>query len=94
MNATTSAAMTALGIVSETNRLRFCAGWNLIALPGFAAGVTVQSLMAATGATRIMGFDPAGPYHVRDLAGTDPLSPGLGYWAFVARETSWTVPGW
>jgi hypothetical protein len=94
MNATTSDAITALGVVSATNSLRLCAGWNLIALPGLAAGPTVQSLTAATGATRVMGFDPAGPYHVRDLAGTDVLSSGLGYWVFVSRDTSWTVPGW
>jgi hypothetical protein len=94
VNASASDAMTALGVVSETNRLQLCAGWNLIAVPGFAAGVTVQSLMAATGATRVMGFDAAGPYHVRDLAGTNILSSGLGYWVFVSGETSWTVPGW
>jgi hypothetical protein len=94
VNATASDAMTTLGVVPETNRLRLCAGWNLIALPGFAAGLTVQSLTAATGATRVMGFDAAGPYHVRDLAGTDVLSPGMGYWVLVSRETSWTVPGW
>jgi hypothetical protein len=94
VNATSSDAMTALGVVSETNRLRLCAGWNLIALPGFATGLTIQSLMVATGATHVMGFDAAGPYHVRDLAGTDGLSPGQGYWVFVSGETSWTVPGW
>jgi hypothetical protein len=94
LNATASDAMTALGVVPEANRLRLCAGWNLIALPGFAAGLTVQSLTAATGATRVMEFDAAGPYQVRDLAGTDVLSPGMGYWVLVSRETSWTVPGW
>jgi hypothetical protein len=94
LNATASDAMTALGVVPEANRLRLCAGWNLIALPGFAAGLTVQSLTAATGATRVMEFDAAGPYHVRDLAGPDVLSPGMGYWVLVSRETSWTVPGW
>jgi hypothetical protein len=94
VNATSSDAMTALGVVSETNQLRLCAGWNLIAFPGFATGLTVQSLMVATGATHVMGFDAAGPYHVRDLAGADGLSPGQGYWVFVSGETSWTVPGW
>lgn len=94
VNASASDAMTALGIVPETNRLRLCGGWNLIALPGFSVGVTVQSLMAATGATLVMGFDAAGPYHVRDLSGTDILAPGLGYWVFVSRDAWWTVPGW
>jgi hypothetical protein len=94
VNASAPDAMTALGVVSETNRLRLCTGWNLVALPGFAAGVTVQSLVATTGANRVMGFDPAGPYHVRDLAGTEVLSPGLGYWVLVPSETTWTVPGW
>jgi len=94
LNGTSSDFVTALGIVTQTSRLHLCAGWNLIALPGFATGGTVQSLMAATGATRVMGFDPAGPYHVRDLSVGDAVLAWTGYWTFVPRAVDWTVAGW
>ena len=94
VNGTAPDVVTALGVIAKTNRLHLCAGWNLIALPGFAAGVTVQSLIAATGASRVSGFDAAGPYHVRDLIGTDVLVAGRGYWIYVAVAVDWTVPGW
>jgi hypothetical protein len=94
MNGTASDAVTALGVVGQTNRLRLCTGWNLVALPGFATGLTVQSLMAVTGATRVMGFDPAGPYHVRDLNAGDAVLEWTGYWIFVPQAVDWTVAGW
>jgi hypothetical protein len=94
MNGTASDVVTALGVVAQTSRLHLCAGWNLIALPGFATGVTVQSMMAETGAARAMGFDPAGPYHVRELNAGDALLGWTGYWIFVPRDVDWTVPGW
>ncbi|MGI0148916.1 MAG: hypothetical protein ACREDF_05235, partial [Thermoplasmata archaeon] len=94
VNGTAPDFVTALGVIAGTNRLHLCAGWNLIALPGFAAGVTVQSLMAATGASRVSGFDAAGPYHVRDLVGTDVLVAGRGYWVYVPADVDWTVSGW
>jgi hypothetical protein len=50
--------------------------------------------MAATGADHVMGFDPAGPYHVRDLAASDAISVGRGYWVHVAADVNWNVAGW
>jgi len=94
MNGTAPDVVPALGVVAQTSRLRLCAGWNLIALPGLATGLTVQSLMAGTGAQRVMGFDPAGPYHVRDLNGGDAIVEWTGYWVLVPRDVEWTVPGW
>ena len=94
LNGTASDIVTALGVVTQTSRLHLCSGWNLIALPGFATGVTVQSVMAATGATRVMGFDPAGPYHVRALNAADAVLGWTGYWIFVPRAVDWTVAGW
>src|SRR5205814_8075584 len=58
MNGTAPGSLTALGVVLQTNRIRLCAGWNLVALPGFAAGMTAGSLIAATGATRSWGSMP------------------------------------
>src|SRR5439155_6403819 len=57
MNGTAPGSLTALGVVLQTNRIHLCAGWNLVALPGFAAGMTAGSLIAATGATAVMGID-------------------------------------
>jgi hypothetical protein len=94
LNGTVAGSITALGVVTQTAQVRLCAGWNMIALPGFAAGLTVQDLMAATGADHVMGFDPAGPYHVRDLAASDAISVGRGYWVHVAADVNWNVAGW
>ena len=94
VNGTASDFVTALGVVGETNRVRLCAGWNLIAVPGFAAGVTVQDLIAATQAIHVSGFDAAGPYHVRELNGADVLLAGRGYWVYVPEDVDWTVAGW
>ena len=94
MNGTAPGSLTALGVVLQTNRIRLCAGWNLVALPGFAAGMTIGNLIAATGATAVMGIDAAGPYHVRALASGDAIASGTGYWVQVPVAVDWTVPGW
>jgi len=94
LNGSATDFVSALGIIEGTTSLPLCRGWNLIAFPGFAAGVTVQSLIAATAATRVMGFDPQGPYHVRDLNPTDVLVTGRGYWVYVPADVAWTVVGW
>ena len=94
MNGTAADGVVALGTVVETFHLQMCKGWNLIALPGFATGVTIAGFRAATGASRVMGFDPAGPYHVRDLTATDVLVAGRGYWVFVPADVTWTGRGW
>lgn len=94
VNGTAPDVVTALGVIALTNRIPLCAGWNLIALPGFASGITVQALMDATGADRVSGFDPAGPYHVRDLTPGDVLVAGRGYWVHVPADVDWTIAGW
>ena len=94
LNGTASDSAVALGFLAGTSAVHLCAGWNLIALPGFASGVTVQTLKTATGADQVMGFDPAGPYHVRASSDASVLQTGLGYWVHVAAAVTWTVPGW
>jgi len=59
-----------------------------------ALHAVLVELLAATGASRVSGFDAAGPYHVRDLIGTDVLLAGRGYWIYVAVAVDWMVPGW
>ncbi len=94
LNGTISDFVTALGVVAETSQVRMCVGWNLIALPGFASGVTVRDLKAATGSDRVSGFDAAGPYHVRDVADSDVINVGRGYWVHVLASVTWTIAGW
>src|SRR5207245_1405556 len=71
-------------------RLSFAAGLNLLGMPL----LLTQPTFGATGATRVMGFDPAGSYHVRDLNATDAVVGWTGYWIFVPRAVDWTVAGW
>ena len=48
--------------------------------------------MAATGATRVEGFDAtAGPYYLRTLGPSDALRFGFGYWVYVPTDTTWEI---
>jgi len=94
LNGSAADSMTLVGLLPGVSQVRVCAGWNLIALPGFASGVTVQSVKASTGASLVMGFDPAGPYHVRSLSDAEVLAPGAGYWIEVPVGVTWTLAGW
>ena len=94
MNGTAPDSLTALGVVQQTSRIHLCVGWNLVALPGFAPGMTVGNLIAATGATAVMGIDAAGPYHLRPLVSGDAIVSGTGYWVQVPVAVDWTVTGW
>src|SRR3989454_527429 len=79
-------------------RIPFLAGLNLLGMPVALTnpvfGVTVQTLKATTGADQVLGFDSAGPYHVRALSDASVVQTGLGYWVHIAAAVTWTVPGW
>lgn len=94
INGTGSDFVLALGLVPQTSQIHLCTGWNLVALPGFASGLTVHDVKAATGADAVTGFDPAGPYHVRDLLDSAAIVSGRGYWVHVPTNATWTVAGW
>lgn len=94
VNGTAADGIVALGVIAEIFQVRLCVGWNLIALPGLTTALTVASLRASTGAVRVMGFDPSGPYHLRDLGATEAIVAGRGYWIYVPSEVFWTGPGW
>ena len=94
LNATAADSLTLVGLLPGVSQIRLCTGWNLVALPGFAAGMTVQSVKASTGASLVEGFDLAGTYHVRILADTEVLAPGAGYWIQVPVGVTWTIAGW
>ena len=94
LNASTSGDVVFLGVTPAVSRIGLCPGWNLVALPGFLANLTVADLEASTGALIVEGFGPTGPWHVQALAGTAPLVPGQGYWVYVTSRSAWTVNGW
>ena len=94
LNGTAADTMTVLGLLPGISQIHLCGGWNLVSLSGFASGTTVRSLKASTGADVVMGFDPAGPYHVRNLSDTEAIATGAGYWIRIPVGVIWTVPGW
>jgi len=93
-NATAGGRVVLLGVVPVQTQVHLCAGWNLVALPGFLGNVTVGALRAATGATLVVGYDPTGLYHTRVLADSEGLATGEGVWVRVPAAVTWTVAGW
>ena len=93
-NASLAGSVFFLGLTPAVASVSLCAGWNLLALPGFAPNVTVRALRAATNATSVEGFSPAGPYYLRVLPDADVLTPGEGVWVYVPANVTWTLPGW
>ena len=93
-NATAAGQVAVLGLVQAQTSVRLCAGWNLVALPGFLGNGTVGRVKAVTGADSVVGFDAVDPFHTRPLPDTAPLVPGEGFWVLVPAATTWTVAGW
>ena len=74
-------------------RIAMNAGWNLVGFPTFRAGYTIADLKAATGATRVEGFDEtATPYFLQVLPDTYVMALGEGYWVYMPAPTTWNVP--
>ena len=85
--------LTVAGLLPTTTRIQLCGGWNLVAFPSFAS-ITAGQVMAATGASAVLAFDPtAPPGKTRAMAAGDPLLSGRGYWIEVALAANWDVPG-
>jgi hypothetical protein len=67
-------------------------GWNMVGYPANVdSAYDVDALIADTGATEVMGFNPAMPYHIEPLAGGYILKRGEAYWVHVNADTSWVV---
>ncbi|HKZ99715.1 MAG TPA: S8 family serine peptidase [Thermoplasmata archaeon] len=92
LNATAAGSVVLVGVVPATARIDLCAGWNLVGLPGFATGITVAAVKAATGADLLVGIDPATPYGTRALGDAEALVPGRGVWIRVPADVTWSVP--
>ncbi|OGS46671.1 MAG: hypothetical protein A3K66_07900 [Euryarchaeota archaeon RBG_16_67_27] len=94
LNASAAGSLLVVGSVPASARVALCGGWNLVGLPGFATGVTVAEVKAATRADAVVGFDANDPYHTRALADSEVLAAGQGVWVRVPADVTWVVAGW
>lgn len=97
LNATAPGTLLVVGFVSEdrvrpATEVELCAGWNLVAVPGFA-NLTVAMVKAATGADAIASADPARAFGTITLRDDERLLPGRGYWVHVMYDVVWIVSG-
>jgi hypothetical protein len=65
-------------------------GWNLVGYPSMTDRTVADALLGVT-YDRIEGYDPAGPYHLRQLTGGDWMTAGQGYWIQVSSIQTWSV---
>ncbi|MCK5291812.1 MAG: choice-of-anchor J domain-containing protein [Thermoplasmata archaeon] len=65
-------------------------GWNLVGYPSMTDRTVTDALSTIT-YDRIEGFDPTGPYHLRELTGNDWMTAGQGYWIHVSSQQMWSV---
>lgn len=81
------------GSVPAFTAVRLSSGWNLVGYPGQASQPVASALAGLWGdpVIGLEGFDPAGPYHLRALAGSDLLEPGAGYWIESKADSVWFV---
>ncbi|MCJ2564191.1 MAG: right-handed parallel beta-helix repeat-containing protein [Candidatus Thermoplasmatota archaeon] len=83
--------LTVAGIVPSSTNIQLRSGWNLVSFPSFNVTYTVADLKAETGATRVEGYDPSPPYHLRVLGDGEMLQAGYGYWVKVETDSLWIV---
>ena len=91
VNVTEDSNLTVAGIVPAQTTIHLYEGWNLVSLPSFNSSYTVADLKVETGATRVEGYDPTPPYHLRVLGDAEVLLAGYGYWVKVDIDVDWIV---
>ncbi len=83
---------TTAGKVWDTQWIGLAPGWNFVGMFALDPAYTVADLMAATGATRVEGYDAAaGPYYLRALQPADTLQFGYAYWVHVPAAVTWFI---
>jgi hypothetical protein len=81
-----------VGFAPSSTTITLKAGWNMVGYPAVDdSGYDVNDLIADTGATEVMGFNPMTPYHIETLAGNYVLKRGEAYWVSVNADTAWVV---
>jgi ABC-type transport system substrate-binding protein len=91
VNVTQDSNLTVAGIVPAQTAIQLYEGWNLVSFPSFNSSYTVADLKAEAGATRVEGYAPAPPYHLRVLEDAEVLLAGYGYWVKVDIDVDWIV---
>jgi hypothetical protein len=80
------------GLAPASTTIDLKAGWNMVGYPATDDSMyDVDDLVADTGATEVMGFNQAMPYHIEVLAGNYVLKRGEAYWVHVNSDTTWVV---
>lgn len=91
VNVTEDSNLTVAGVVPVQTAIHLHEGWNLVGFPSFNATYTSWWLKAETGATRVEGYSPVPPHHLRAMWDGDALWAGHAYWALVGSDALWTV---
>ena len=80
-------SVTGPGLVSTMMDLT--KGWNMIGYPSGTPD-TVANVLAGALYTEVWGYDGVALYRLKQLAPTDMLEPGHGYWVHVTADSSYT----
>jgi hypothetical protein len=86
VDVTSDCNFTTAGAVFKSTAIQLYAGWNLIGFPSFNSTHAVSDLKAAVSSTRMEGYDPLSPYHLRVLGDAEVLQAGYGYWIWVDTD--------
>jgi hypothetical protein len=65
-------------------------GWNLVGYPSMTDRTVADALSLIT-YDRIEGFDPTGPYYLREMTTGDWMTAGQAYWIHVSSAQLWSV---
>ncbi|MCJ2563024.1 MAG: hypothetical protein LN417_02905 [Candidatus Thermoplasmatota archaeon] len=91
VNVTGQSNLTVAGLVPTSTHIHLSSGWNLVGFSSFNESYSVADVKAQAGSSRVEGFDPIGPYHLRVLPDSDMLRAGYAYWIRVESETVWIL---
>jgi hypothetical protein len=91
VNVTGDCNLTVAGVVPAQTTIHLYKGWNLISFPSFNVTYTVADLKAEVSVTKVEGYDPTPPNHLRALGDAEVLQAGYGHWVRVEADTVWTV---
>lgn len=84
--------LTVAGVVPLNTMLQLKTGWNLVSFPSFRTMYTVLDLKAGTGATEVEGLDALSPpYFLKELAPSEALQAGFGYWVRMENDRVWSI---
>ena len=91
INVTKNSNLTVAGMVPTQTAIHLYKGWNLVGFPSFNPTYSVSDLNAGVGPTRVEGFDPLPPYHLRVFEDSEVLQAGDGYWVRVEADVAWMI---